>query len=62
MGFILYLVRQKKLVAAMGMMCPNLFNRWLLSKKVFKWFKLHRPELLGYIERKRLDSSPPAVW
>ena len=61
-GFISHLVLQQKLVAYMGTTCPNPVNRWISSHKVFKWFKLHRPKLLGYIERKHPDSSPPAVW
>ena len=60
-GFILHLICQQKLVSDMDMTCLNFVNFWFLSHKVFNWFKLHHPELQGYIKHNRLASSSPAV-
>ncbi|CAM6020581.1 unnamed protein product [Sphagnum balticum] len=42
--------------------CPHVVNRWLSTKKVIKWFKIHRPQLLAHIESKHPPSTPPRLW
>jgi hypothetical protein len=43
-------------------MCLRIINRWLSTKKITKWFKIHRLELLMHIESKQLTSAPPCFW
>jgi hypothetical protein len=51
-GFITHITHQYKLIVDMNTMCPRIVNRWLLTEKVPKWFKIHCPELLAHIESK----------
>ncbi|KAI2505241.1 hypothetical protein MHU86_9143 [Fragilaria crotonensis] len=62
LSFITHLSRQQKLVADMGTTCPRVVNRWLSTYKVTNWFKLHRAELLHYIEKSNLNAAPPRIW
>jgi hypothetical protein len=48
-SFITYIIRQQKLIVDMNTTCPCIVNRWLLTEKVIKWFKIHHPELLMHI-------------
>ncbi len=51
-SFMTYITRQQKLIMDMNTMCPFIDNRWLLTKKVTKWFKIHCLKLLVHIESK----------
>jgi len=61
-GFITHLTWQHNLITEMQTTCPRVVNRWLSTKKVISWFKIHRPQLLAHIESKQPDSAPPRLW
>ncbi len=60
-GFITHITCQQKLIVDMNTTCPRIINQWLSTKKVTKWFKIHRPELLAHIELKQLSSALPRL-
>ena len=60
--FITHLTWQYNLIAEMQTTCPRVINRWLSTKKVIGWFKIHWPQLLAHIESKQPDSAPPRLW
>jgi len=57
-GFITHLTRQQMLIIEMQTTCLRVVNRWLSTKKVISWFKIHRPQLLAHIESKFRSTSP----
>jgi mannose/fructose/N-acetylgalactosamine-specific phosphotransferase system component IID len=46
----------------MNTMCPCIVNQRLSTKKIIKWFKIHRLELLVHIESKQLTFAPPCLY
>ncbi|KAH9560589.1 hypothetical protein CY35_06G113300 [Sphagnum magellanicum] len=56
------IMNNQNLIAKMQTTCPRVVNRWLLTKKVINWFKIHRPQLLAHIKSKQPDSAPPHLW
>jgi len=60
--FITHITCQQKLIANMNTTCPYIVNRWLLTEKVTKWFKIHRLELLMHIESKQPTFASPRLW
>jgi hypothetical protein len=61
-GFITHITHQQKSTADMNTTCPRIVNRWLLTKKVTKWFKIHHLKLFTHIESKQPASAPPRLW
>jgi hypothetical protein len=61
-GFITHLTRQQNLIIEMQTTCLRVVNRWLSTKKVISWFKIHRPKLLAHIESKQPYFAPPRLW